>query len=72
MSPLFRIDPKSCFLLTWKLSKKAIFTPDPNINTGSEIIIPDADSASHQTVPKIEKFVILPLASVFNYVLERV
>ncbi len=31
---------------------KETFVPDPNLNTGSEILIPDADSTSHQTVPK--------------------
>ena len=52
MSPLFRIDPKSRFISLGTV-QKATFTPDPNINTGSEIIIPDADSTSHQTVPEI-------------------
>ena len=44
--------PKKPSLLTWKLSKKATFTPDPNINTRSEIMIPDADWTSHQSIPK--------------------
>ena len=29
-----------------------IFAPDPNINTGSEIIIRITDLSSHQTVPE--------------------
>ena len=47
---------------------KAIFTPDPNINTGSEITIPDADSASHQTVPRVKSSFILPLVDVLSKV----
>ena len=78
MSPLFASTQKSrYFLLTWKLFKKATFTPDPNINTGSEIIIRDADSTSHQTVPKIKFVYFTPRRCVYlitcnTFNLERV
>ena len=54
MLPLFCINPeKPLFFINLKTIQKATLTPDPNINTGSETIIPDVDSTSHQTVPKI-------------------
>ena len=52
MSPLFCIAQKVIFDQLGNYSK-ATFVSDLNINTGSEIVIPDADLTSHQTVPKI-------------------
>ena len=49
ISPLFVSNQKSQFI---KLSLIAIFAPDPDINTGSEIICQITDSSNHQTVPK--------------------
>ena len=49
----------------WKLLKSN-FTPDPNINAGSEILIPEADSASQQTVPRLKRPFTLPLEGVLS------
>ena len=47
-----------------------IFAPDPNINTGSEIICRIIYLSSHQTVPR-RKFVIMPLQAL-KYVLKLI
>ena len=69
MSPLLCIDSEKLSSTNLENYSEATFAPDPNINTGSKVVIPDADLTSHQTVPKIQNsLILLPQMCLSNYV----